>query len=91
MYRSGPGSKTTNKEVEYMENRTVYNHERNQRQDGKYEGPINDALPGEGAQMGVRVDIDPTMPKQEKNPFHATPKVDAEMKKFRSLLQGEEK
>ncbi|MFD3447552.1 hypothetical protein ACFDTO_23450 [Microbacteriaceae bacterium 4G12] len=59
--------------------------------DGKYEGPINDSFPSRGLSMGVRSDVDPTMPKNEKNPFRATPKVDPKMKEFRALMQGEEK
>ncbi|MFX3622511.1 MAG: hypothetical protein ACE3JP_00345 [Ectobacillus sp.] len=74
-----------------MKNRNMYQHEFNRQQDARYEGPVNDNLPTGGGQMGVRVDIDPTLPKQQKNPYHATPKVDEEMKEFRSLMQGEEK
>jgi hypothetical protein len=59
--------------------------------DGKYEGPINDSMPGAGLQMGVRTDLDPTKPRQPQNPFHVTLDPDPDMKEFRSIMQGEEK
>lgn len=58
--------------------------------DGRFEGPINDSFPDAGRQMGVRIDIDPTLEKQPPNPFHATPQVDPGMKKLRNLMNAKE-
>ncbi|MBO9128405.1 hypothetical protein [Bacillus sp. 165] len=59
--------------------------------DGKYEGPINDSMPGAGVEMGVRTDLDPTKVNQKHNPYHVTYQPDSEMRQFRSMMQGEEK
>jgi hypothetical protein len=65
-------------------------HERDPHFDGEYEGIINDGLARDGEAIGVRVDIDPSELAQRKNPFQANPKVDSEMKRFRSLMKGKE-
>ncbi|MFP3122779.1 hypothetical protein OH784_08435 [Ectobacillus funiculus] len=58
--------------------------------DGRLEGPINDAFPGSGRQMGVRIDADLTLPKQPINPFHATPQTDPGMEKLHEIMNAKE-
>lgn len=58
--------------------------------DGRFEGPINDSFPDSGRQMGVRIDTDPTLPKQTANPFHATPQIDPGMEKLREMMNVKE-
>ncbi|MFC3882153.1 hypothetical protein ACFOU2_00885 [Bacillus songklensis] len=56
--------------------------------DGTREGPIKDAMATQASKMGIRADIDPLNPHQATNPFHVTPTMDPEMKKFESIMEG---
>ncbi|MCP8968568.1 hypothetical protein [Ectobacillus ponti] len=73
-----------------MKKREEFSHEKNPQLDGKYEGPINDPMPQGGTAMGVRIDLDPTEPREPRNPFHTVPKPDPGMRELRDRMGGKE-
>lgn len=58
-------------------------HERDPHVDEQYEGPIKDAGVNAAGQMGIRADV-----KLKQSPFHYTPHVDGDLKKFQKYVDG---